>query len=86
MNWFGLSSFNCISHFVTKLLFALGVATEGMGLVDEWTTAYRVSYSNDSSVEYKVMKDSGNDPKVSSINPLALNPLVALKISRALIG
>ena len=50
-----------------------------MGLVDEWTTAYRVSYSNDSSVEYKLMKDSGNDPKVSS------NPLGSFKASLAVI-
>ena len=38
-----------------------------MGLVDEWTTAYHISYSNDTSSEYHDMKDSGNDVKVCNI-------------------
>ena len=36
-----------------------------MALVDEWTTAYRLSYSNSSDTGYKEYTENGNYVKVS---------------------
>lgn len=42
----------------------LGVATQGLGLVDEWTTSYRMLYANKSDEEFKEYSENGNFPKV----------------------
>ena len=43
----------------------IGVATQGMGLVDEWTTAYRLAYSNKSERGFKEYSDNKKNIKVS---------------------
>ena len=53
-----------------------------MGLVDEWSTAYRVSYSNDTSAEYKFLKDTTNDVTVCFIYDIFIaKEVIALMIS-----
>ena len=42
----------------------IGVATQGMGLVDEWTTAYRLAYSNQSERGFKEYSDNKKNIKV----------------------
>jgi len=46
------------------LFLPLGVATQGMGLVDEWTTSYRMLYSNKSDEDFREYTESGTFPKV----------------------
>ena len=54
----------CLSLITTSMHAIPGIATEGMGLVDEWTTAYRMSYSNDTTGDYTPLKDRSHELKV----------------------
>ena len=47
-----------------------GVATQGLGLVDEWTTSYRVLFSNKSDEDYREYSETGTFPKVIKFNML----------------
>ena len=46
------------------MFFVSGIATQGLGLVDEWTTSYRVLYSNKSDEDFREYSESGTFPKV----------------------
>ena len=55
-----------MSSFNVFFYFTVGVATQGMGLVDEWTTAYRISFSNKSDDGFKEYSENGNYVKVTT--------------------